>query len=491
MKLARLRLSNFQSFAEGPTEITFAPITFLIGPNGSGKTAVLQALSRMFSFDHTLRRIQRSDFHVKPASSKVREDEQASELWIEADFEFPELLDKDKKKKHATIPSNFAHMRLESDGGAPTVRIRLDAKVNAEEEIEELLSYVLQSDSLGCPTKKAEVPKHNRNSIQVHYLPARRDPVDHISYSANALLGRVLRAASWGGEAGNVTTFAQKISESLGKNAAVVDVGSRLAKVWSALHRGAFYSNPSISFESSDIDALLRHLTVAFAPGPNEQRVDFTRLGDGQKSLLYLSLVLSVQELGRQVLDGTLKGWDVHKLRPALFTFVAMEEPENSLSPHYLGRVLKELTRFSTFHDAQSVVATHAPSLLKRVDPEKIRYMRLNEKRETVVKSITLPPDSNDAHKFVREAVLAYPELYFARLVILGEGDTEEIVLTRMLQARGSAEDVTSVLVVPLGGRHVNHFWRLLRALGIPYLTLLDLDLARHGGGLGAHYVRS
>jgi putative ATP-dependent endonuclease of OLD family len=117
--------------------------------------------------------------------------------------------------------------------------------------------------------------------------------------------------------------------------------------------------------------------------------------------------------------------------------------------------------------------------------------MRLNEKRETVVKSITLPPDSNDAHKFVREAVLAYPELYFARLVILGEGDTEEIVLTRMLQARGSAEDVTSVLVVPLGGRHVNHFWRLLRALGIPYLTLLDLDLARHGGGLGAHYVRS
>src|SRR5258708_39372281 len=116
MKRTRLRLSNFQSFAEGPTEITFAPITFLIGPNGSGKTALLQALARMFSFDHALRRIQRSDFHVKPASSKEMEDEEASELWIEADFEFAELLDKDTKKKHPTIPSNFAHMCLESDG---------------------------------------------------------------------------------------------------------------------------------------------------------------------------------------------------------------------------------------------------------------------------------------------------------------------------------------------------------------------------------------
>lgn len=36
-----------------------------------------------------------------------------------------------------------------------------------------------------------------------------------------------------------------------------------------------------------------------------------------------------------------------------------------------------------------------------------------------------------------------------------------------------------------MGGRHVNHFWRLLSALEIPYLTLLDLDVARYQGGWG------
>lgn len=96
-----------------------------------------------------------------------------------------------------------------------------------------------------------------------------------------------------------------------------------------------------------------------------------------------------------------------------------------------------------------------------------------------------MPPASDEAHKFVREAVQAFPELYFSRLVVLGEGDSEEIVLPRLLKAKGAPVDEFAISVVPLGGRHVNHFWRLLSALDIPFLTLLDLDLARHQGGWG------
>jgi hypothetical protein len=45
--------------------------------------------------------------------------------------------------------------------------------------------------------------------------------------------------------------------------------------------------------------------------------------------------------------------------------------------------------------------------------------------------------------------------------------------------------DRSFVPVVPLGGRYVKHFWRLLEGLEIPYATLLDLDLGRrHGGAL-------
>ncbi len=37
MKLNTLRISNFQSFGQEPTKITFEDISYLIGPNGSRK----------------------------------------------------------------------------------------------------------------------------------------------------------------------------------------------------------------------------------------------------------------------------------------------------------------------------------------------------------------------------------------------------------------------------------------------------------------------
>ena len=90
-----------------------------------------------------------------------------------------------------------------------------------------------------------------------------------------------------------------------------------------------------------------------------------------------------------------------------------------------------------------------------------------------------------DQYKFIKEAVKAYPELYFAKLVILGEGDSEEIILPKIWDAQKGDVDTCGISVVPLGGRHVNHFWRLLNDLNIPHITLLDFDREREGGGWG------
>jgi putative ATP-dependent endonuclease of OLD family len=271
----------------------------------------------------------------------------------------------------------------------------------------------------------------------------------------------------------------------LGNNPAIKSIAEALTARWADVHKGEYFANPSVSFARNEMDSLLRHLSVGFTPGHGDAVVDFSRLSDGQQSLLYLSLVLATQEIGRRVLRDELgSAFDVDKLRPAVFVLIAVEEPENSLSPHYLGRVIRALTAFSEGDDAQAIIATHSPSLLRRTPPETIRYFRLDTERNTTVASIELPTDGS-AYKFVREAVQAFPELYFSRFVVLGEGDSEEIVLPRLLEARGILGDDASISVVPLGGRHVNHFWRLLSGLGIPHVTLLDLDLARYHGGWG------
>ena len=63
-----------------------------------------------------------------------------------------------------------------------------------------------------------------------------------------------------------------------------------------------------------------------------------------------------------------------------------------------------------------------------------------------------LPAGDEDASKFIREAMRAYPELYVARYVIPGEGATEEIVLPVLAKAMDFPIDRSFIVVVPLWG---------------------------------------
>ena len=484
MKLVRLRLSNFRSFSADFTELDLDDLTFLLGPNGAGKTAVLQALARMFSLDPAHRKLKKSDFHV-PHDEQPEQAPVERALWIEADFEFPELVGKAGDQQAPAVPGNFAHMQLIGVEGPAQVRFRLHGRLDQDDDIEESFTFVIKVDDDGHPLEEGRVAKHDRNAIQVHYLPARRDPADHISYSANALLGRALRSANWAKEREEISNLTEQIGSSLAENEAIDEMTTALSSQWGSLHKGSYFADPSISFARSELENLLRHLSIGFTPGHGEQLVDFSRLSDGQQSILYLSIVLGMHEISAKAFGGELAGaFDIDKLRPAVFTLIAIEEPENSLSPHYLGRVVRALENFAQGRDGQALLATHSPSLMRRIPPESVRYMRLDAERATVVKSIVLP-DDEEALKFVREGVQAFPELYFSRFVVLGEGDSEEVVLPRLFAADGILADDASISVVPLGGRHVNHFWRLLHGLGIPHVTLLDLDLARHQGGWG------
>lgn len=478
MKLASVTIRNFQSFGPAPERIALDDMTFLLGPNGSGKTAALHALARMFAVDKTLRYVRPSDFHV-PAPTGIAE----TDMSIEAEFVLPEA--GDAGDPAPAVPEFLTQMRLEAVGGPMTVRIRLAASLDDGGEVTETLSFVLALDAEGKPVKTASVDTISRQRIQLHYLPARRNPREQISYASTSMLGNALRSANWQSETQTISEWNSKVTEALATNAAIGAVTTHLSEAWGGLHTGPGLSAPKVGFGSNDLDFLLRQLTVNFAPGPHGTPVSFEQLSDGQQSLLYVSTVVALHRIGREAVEEKSVTFDIEKLRPAVFTMFAVEEPENSLSPFYLGRIFRLLEATTAGNDCQAVIATHSPAVLKRVDPLRIRYLRLNADRATSVAEVTLPPKGDDARKYIRQAVQAYPELYFARLVVLGEGPSEEVFLPRLFSAHGAAVDEHSIAVVPLGGRHTNHMWRLLNDLGIPHITLLDLDSCRYGGGWG------
>ncbi len=287
MKLDTLRISNFQSFGQEPTEITFEDISYLIGPNGSGKTSTLQAISRLFGFDPSLRRILKSDFHITQNEENPPPERL---LWIEANFIFPELID---DREHSTIPEFFNQMRLDIGEEIPRIRYRLEASMGINGDIEENLFYILDVDENNEPITKTLVPRSDRNQIQAHYLPARRDPSNHIGFGTNALLGRLLRSINWDIERENINSLSEQINSCITDNSSISSLCTKLDESWGYLHTGKFFTKPQLSFGNSEVEALLKHMSISFSPGHGETNVDYSRLSDGQKSMLYLSLVLS------------------------------------------------------------------------------------------------------------------------------------------------------------------------------------------------------
>ncbi|WP_447645215.1 AAA family ATPase [Nocardioides zeae] len=362
MKLASLTLSGFQCFAPTPTTISFDDVTYLLGPNGSGKTSVLLALARMFAVDQSMRGIRVQDFHVasqRPqmvnptdvassasgdagaaeteatsggtvvasdsAEASLEDNpvvEVMSELWVEAEFVLPEAHEPEGPDAPA-VPEFLFQMRLEDVEGPMRLRIRLTATLDGEDEVEERLEFILSRDSDGKPTKTQPMSGYARRRIQLHYLPARRNPKEQISYAPRSLLGNALRAANWKAENEKIQAWNGEITKSLAANPAIETIGSQLKSNWSQLHKGDHYTSPTISFGQSDLDLLLRQLTVTFGPSPQGSSSSSDMLSDGQQSLLYISTVLAIHEVGRALLANSAPWLSEEKFRPAVFTLLA------------------------------------------------------------------------------------------------------------------------------------------------------------------------
>jgi predicted ATP-dependent endonuclease of OLD family len=485
VKIRSLTLQNFRCFGADAVTIDLFDSTALVGANGAGKSAALEALVRLFGPSASYRRLVRSDFHL-PADQAADEVEEAT-LLIEARLDFPEL---EEEGNGDAVPECFNQMTVAGEDGALYCRVRLEATwrptSSPEGEIDEPVYWIKTDAAHPAEGDKVAMQNFDRSRIQVIYVPAARDPVRQMRQVSGSLLYRLLRAVNWSDAVRDAVQVAsEQLRTAFRGEGGVVEIEQAIASAWRALHKFRAYSEVGIQPVGGRFEDLLRKVEIAFRPGEGGVEQGIDRLSDGLKSLFYFSLVGATFDIEQAARAGGSEILADELRLPTLKVF-AIEEAENHLAPHYLGRILKLLKRMGESPNAQVVLTSQSPAILGRIDPETVRHFRLDaESQTTIVRAITLPSadDAGEAYKFVKEAVRAFPELYFASLVVLGEGDSEEIVLPRVATAANLPVDTSFVSVVPLGGRHVNHFWQLLNDLSIPFVTLLDLDRERHGGG--------
>jgi putative ATP-dependent endonuclease of the OLD family len=481
-----ITLSNFRCFGPVPTTATFDDLICFVGHNGSGKSAILQSIVKLFGVSQSDRTLKSVDFHV-PKGQKL-DDEETRSLTIEAVLVFPEL-SSDGDTSNMAVPEFFNQMTVEEPRASPYCKIRLEGTWSqgntAEGDLEQNLYWITASDE-AAEEPKIPVTASQRSQIHVYYVPAIRDPLSQIKHVTGSIMHRLIRAINWSDEFKKshedlVVDFKAAFKSEQGVNT----IQSSLSELWGKYSGTDLYNDIQITPISSDLKKAVSKLEVLLSPSPDGGEEDVTRLSEGLRSLFYFSLIQSVFHIEETVLnsDAESNGFNNEYIKPPYLTIFAVEEPENHLSPHYLGRITKIFRELSLNSRAQTILTSHSSSILKRVYPEEVRHSRLDENSKTIISEIVLPEQTDQAYKYVRNAVQAYPELYFAKYVVLCEGDSEEIVLPRIFEAQGLSIDENFISIVPLGGRHVNHFWRLLSRLGIPYVTLLDYDRRRETGG--------
>ncbi|MCG5534017.1 AAA family ATPase [Halorhodospira sp. 9621] len=497
MFIESVTLSNFKSFGPEPTTTTLSPhVITLVGTNGSGKTALIEALQRLFSPVRGERAIQKSDFHFAPDETEEQIDKRW--LYIEATLAFPEIDNQDTTEgAKRTVPAAFNDMFITQSDGSLKARIRLEAQWRRNESFEDDVDadiYWILSDSCEIypgdeHPDKMRFKAADKALIQLRYIPAARHGGNVSRTALKQLLARLERTADWDETTKN-RSFEQAaaLERELNSNSAINHVTKMLSSEWQHLHRGNFDGQPRFSVVARQFEKLIRELTVSFEPGPGGRDRDLEELSEGQSSLFYFALAVTLykleQELAYAEPGEEPEGFTQLDYDPPTLTIFVLEEPENHLAPFYLPRLMSVLQHISAGEQAMALVTSHSPSILRRSEPENVRHLHIKEPaRGTVVNQILLPESDQAAYRFIREALIANPELYFANACVLGEGESEEIVLPRLAEAQGVSLDPSFVAFVPLRSRYAGHLWRLLAQLQIPHLTLLDFDLGRCQAG--------
>lgn len=493
LKLTKLKLQNYRCFGPEEQSIDIDALTAFIGNNSAGKTAALCALNCIFSQNSGDRTLKRSDFHLP--LDKQEEDFESQNLYIETVFEFEELQQTGDSGRYS-VPTFFQSMVVDGSNSKPYLRIRLEASWEKSNNIEGAIDTRIYY--ITCPegteileSKKQVANRRDLDQIRVLYIPAVRDPAKQLRNASGTIMFQIMNSINWSDTTKtSVKAKIEELNDQFMQENGVSMLGTSIHSQWEAYDSDARYSNANLKFSSTNLEASIKKSEVIFSSIDKNKEYTIDDMGDGLKSLFYISLVdsfLDVEvKIQKEIEEGTQP--ISFNRRPPILTIIALEEPENHIAPHLIGKLITNFNNIAQKCNAQTVFTSHSPSIVKRIEPTALRYFRMeSDNCATRVCRITLPKEEklSNQYKYIKEAVKAYPEIYFARLVILGEGESEEILLPKFWEAQRKNLDVSGVSIVPLGGRHVNHFWRLLNDLKIPYVTLLDLDREREGGGWG------
>ncbi|CAN7310020.1 AAA family ATPase [Bradyrhizobium sp. LjRoot220] len=481
MRISRVKINNFSNFSE--FEIETGDNVIVVGENKVGKSNLIFALQLILDpgLAERDRQLGLEHFWDGLGEGKLG-------AVIEIVIEFTDFEDD---------PRLLAHLGdCIVDPGPPMVsrltyrfqpKAGLEGEPKSTGDYEYIIFGGLDPDNAIRPALRRMLPLDVLAALrdaENDLATWRRSPLRPLIENLTAALNQTDRE-----EIQNSVDAAQN---TLTARAEIRQVAETMSQRLEAMVGPAHTTSVALGLAPARIDALLRALRLLIDGGV--RGVADASLGTA--NLIFLAL--KSLELDRLVEDGERD-----------HTFLAVEEPEAHLHPHVQRLVYRHFLTDVHEDDEEgegggaiatrtpsltTILTTHSPHIASIAPLRSIVLLRRDvaNNRTVGVSAAKTPLSTTDEADLQRYIDVTRGELFFARGVILVEGDAERFLVPAFAEAIDIHLDQLGISVCSVSGTNFAPYVKLLGSAGlaIPHVVLTDRDTVEGGTPLARGRVQ-
>lgn len=466
MHLSSVKIENFRIFGEGADALDLPfcrGLTVLVGENDSGKTAIIDALRyALGTTDQEWHTLDETDFHGN-----------SREIRIVCRFEG--LSDVDTR-------AFLEFLTYREPVPEPVLYINWTAKETGE--VRRGRPYRQVEVRSGKDGQGPAVPPEVRDLLRATYLRPLRDAEQALSAGRGSRLSQVLHHANqikgtgepFDPEKGvegtkpsalNVLGIGDFTNALLEKQQGVTGAREEIDKHLASLclANEGISSSIGVSGAAASDDIRLRRLLEKLDLGLG----GIGKLGLGSNNLLFIAcelLLLAQEDAGNKLL--------------------LIEEPEAHLHAQRQLRLMRYTQEQAEARHIQVVVTTHSPNLASAVPLSNM--VIVHSKRAFPLAETQTELDPSDYRFLERFLDVTKANLFFARGVLIVEGDAENILLPTLADLIGRNLTEHGVSIVNVGGVGLGRYARIFQRKGvsdagtgeqlsIPVACVTDMDV--------------